>query len=993
MTIYRSRFALRVWIALCASMAAGPLIAQVTTATIHGTVIDASGSVVPQAAITVTHEATAATSTATSGTEGIFTLTFLPIGQYTVLVEAKGFKTYRQNGLELAAGQRVQIEVKLEVGATSETVAVTADSPLLETATAEQRQNLGTSEVRELPTARRDWTNLLTIGNGITTAGTGGLALNGLPPASFRMTVDGTDAAGDPELPSLSLYQNFNYVKGVSLEAISEVNVSKGIASAEISNTMSGNVNLITKSGTNQFHGSLFENNQTENYAARNQFLATKTPLVFNQFGGSFGGPAIKNKLFFFGVYEGYREKAFRSINGNVPTKELRDMAIAAVPAYKAFFDIFPLPNSPVTPGATTGFYQGAGSNSASDNHAVVRGDYNVTSHDVVSARYTRGRPSQDQPRVTTNNRTFTGLTEVGTLSYTHIRSAFSNEFRFGYNRNDVNRLDAIYNLGVPPIVGNLGFGDAGETLFKGGSTKSFEDVVAITKGRHSLKFGGIFIQSLAGRENVETPELRYDSVADLLANRVLQAQVTWGVNPFQLRSWTMGGFAQDDFRVNRRLILNMGIRYDYMSVPKERDGRLFNRSGPYGFGPLRPADSVYDADRNNFSPRIGFAYTVDSSAKTIIRGGFGVFMNPHTLFGGPVELVRNAIDEPNRFIFTRADIDRLGLQYPITNANTLQFVRNPNAPWSGTSINTDFPNPYSMQFNMSVQQAITSSMMFETSYIGTRGVKLIMVRDFNQVDRITGLRDPAFGQNRYYDTSESSHYHAWQSSLRKRFSRDFLFNVHYTYSNNIAYSEGDLLLTSQRPQNNFNIQAEKGPTPFDARHRFVSDFLYEIPFARWSGATGRGMRLLLGGWQLSGVFSAQTGTPISVTQPSSVPGSRPDYIGGDAINSNYRDTLQYLNRAAFATVPVIAQSGATARPGTTGNNFLRMPGRWNIDTGLAKNFDFTESVRFQFRVDMFNAFNHTNLSGVSTNIQAGNFGRLTSAGARGIQLNGRLSF
>ena len=992
MKIDLSKVALRLCV-LGSVLAAQFVSAQVTTATIHGTVIDSSGSVVPEATVTVTNDATAAVSTATSSSEGIFTVTFLPIGQYTVQVEAKGFKTYKQSGLELAASQRVQIEVRLDVGATTETVSVSADAPLLETATAEQRQNLGTSEIRQLPTARRDWTNLLTIGNGVTTAGTGGLALNGLPPASFRMTVDGTDAAGDPELPSLSLYQNFNYVKGVSLEAISEVTVSKGIASAEISNTMSGNVNLITKSGTNQFHGSLFENNQTENYAARNQFLTTKAPLVFNQFGGSFGGPAIKNKLFFFGVYEGYREKAFRSINGNVPSQELRTAAVAAVPDYKTFFDIFPLPNTPVTPGATTGFFQGAGSNSASDNHAVVRGDYNVTSHDVISARYTRGRPFQDQPRVTTNNRTFSGLTEVGTLSYTHIRAAFSNEFRFGYNRNDVNRLDAIYNLGAPPIVGNLGFGDAGETLFKGGSTKSFENVVAITKGRHSLKFGGLYIISLAGRENVETPEIRYESVADLLANRVLQAQVTWGVNPFQLRSWTLGGFAQDDFRVNRRLILNLGIRYDYMSVPKERDGRLFNRSGPYGFGPLRPADSVYDADRNNFSPRFGFAYTVDSASKTIVRGGFGVFMNPHTLFGGPVELVRNAIDEPNRFIFTRADIDRLGLKYPITNANTLQYVRNPNAPWSGTSINTDFPNPYSMQFNLSIQQAITSTLMFETAYIGTRGVKLIMVRDFNQVDRVTGLRDPNFSQNRYYDTSESSHYHAWQSSLRKRFSQNLLFNVHYTYSNNIAYSEGDLLLTSQRPQNNFNIQAEKGPTPYDARHRFVSDFLYEIPIARWTGSTGRGMRLLLDGWQLSGVFSAQTGTPFYLTQPSSVPGSRPDYIGGEAINSNYQETLQYLNVAAFARVPVNAASGATARPGTTGNNFLRNPGRWNIDAGLAKNFDFTERVRFQFRVDMFNAFNHTNLSTVSTNIQAGNFGRLTSAGARAIQLNARLSF
>lgn len=966
---------------------------QTTTATILGTVVDSSGAVIAGGTITATNEGTAASTSVTSGSEGEFTFTFLTVGSYTVTAEAKGFKSYKQSGLPLVAGQRVQLEVKLDIGDTKETVAVSAEAPLLETATAEQRQNLVTAEVRELPTSRRDWTNLLSIGTGIRTAGTGGLTLNGLPPAAFRMTVDGTDAAGDPELPSLSLYQNFNYIKGVSLEAIAEVNVSKGIAAAEVSNTMSGNVNLITKSGTNEFHGSLFENNQTENYAARNQFLATKAPLVFNQFGGSLGGPAIRNKLFFFGVYEGYREKAFRPISGNVPTEEFRNRAVAAVPAYKPFFDIFPLPNSPVTPGATTGFYQGSGSNSAADNHAVARVDYHISNTNLLSVRYTRGRPSLDQPRVTSNNRTFSGLTEVGTISYTHIRAAFSNEFRFGYNRNDVRRLDNIYALGVTPIVGNLGFSDAGETLFKGGSTRSFEDIAAISKGRHSIKFGGLLINSLAGRDNVETPELRFATVDDLLANRVLQAQVTWGVNPFEIRSWTLGFFAQDDFRVNRRLILNLGIRYDYMSVPRERDNRFFNRSAPFGFGPLRPADSVYDADYLNFAPRLGFAYTVDQSGKTVIRGGTGVFTNPHTLFGGPVELVRNAVDEPNRFIFTRADIERLGLVYPITNANSLQYVRNPNAPWSNTSINTNFPNPYSIQFNLGVQHALSSSLVLETAYVGTRGVKLIMVRDYNQVDRVTGIRDPNFGQNRYYDTSESSHYHSWQSSLRKRFSRDFLFNVHYTYSNNISYNDGDLLLPGPRPQDINNLRAEKGPTPYDVRHQFVTDFLYELPILRWSGASGRFTQLAFGGWQFSGVFRANSGSPIDLSQPSSVPGSRPDYIGGNPINENYGDTLQYLNRAAFALVPVVTASGATARPGTLGRNALRGPGGWNVDAGLAKNFAFTERTRFQLRVEMFNAFNHTVLSGISTNIQAGNFGRLTSAGSRGIQLNGRFSF
>jgi hypothetical protein len=172
-----------------------------------------------------------------------------------------------------------------------------------------------------------------------------------------------------------------------------------------------------------------------------------------------------------------------------------------------------------------------------------------------------------------------------------------------------------------------------------------------------------------------------------------------------------------------------------------------------------------------------------------------------------------------------------------------------------------------------------------------------------------------------------------------------------------------------------------------------VADYLYEIPLMRWSGKDNRGARLALGGWQVSGLLTALSGSAFNLSQPSTLPASRPDYIGGDPITSDYRQTLVYLNRAAFARVPINTASGATARPGTLGRNALRGPGSWVVDLGLAKNLNLTENWRFQFRVDMFNALNHTNLGGISTNITAANFGRLTSASSRGVQLNARLSF
>jgi len=966
---------------------------QVTSATIYGNVLDPSGAAVVQAAVSATNELTGVDFTAASDERGEFTLTFLPVGRYTISIKAPGFKEQKQTGLELTAGQKLRSNYTLAVGEVTENVTVTAETALLNTVTAEQREGVTEKQTKELPLFRRDWTNLVNIGTGVSTiASLGTVSLNGLPGASFRLSVDGTDASGDPELPSLSMYQNFNLVKTVSLEAISEVQVAKGIFSAEIANTMSGNVNLITKGGTNQFHGSLFENYQGGKSQARPQFLTTKPPVVFNQFGGSVGGPIIKNKLFFFGVYEGYRQKRAASVNGAVATQEFRAQAIAAVPAYKPFFDLFPLPNQPYPAGSITGFFQGAGSNSASDNHVVARGDYHLTDNNLISGRYTRGRPFQEVPLVGLPV-DWSGLTEAVTASFTHTRSVFSAETRFGYNKNDVRRLHHFYATGVPGITCCLGFGAAGETLFKGGSTTSIEEVLALTRGRHSIKFGGLFMRFRTGRDNIEAPEIQFFNVADFLANIPGQSQVTYGVNPFLMRQWQTGYFIQDDFKVRSNLVLNLGVRYDYFSVANERDGKIFNRSAPFGFGPLRPADSMYDADKNNFAPRVGFAWTIDSSAKNVIRGGFGMFINPHTLFGGPVETVRNAIDEPTRFIFSRDDAIRLGLKYPITNASTLDLVKNPNAPWSGTAINTDFPNPYSLQWTLGLQRELTNTLALETAYVGNRGVKLIMVRDQNLVDRQTGLRNPAFGQFRYYDTSESSHYNAWQTSVRKRFSQDLSFNIHYTWSSSIAFQEGDLLLTSARPQDNNNLALERGPSPFDINHRFVSDFLYELPFARLADASTRGKKLLLAGWQFAGIYSAESGFPFFVAQPG-YPGARVDYAGGSTLLDNASTSLQYLNPAAFAKVPVNPVSGVPARPGTLGRNALRGPGFWNIDLALSKNLAISERIGLQIRADMINAFNHTNFVGIATDINAANFGRFTSTrGARLVQFNARLTF
>lgn len=297
--------------------------AQVVTATFFGTVVDPNGAVITGASVTVLNVDRGSTSMHIADTLGEVTFSSLPIGEYAITAEAKGFKTLKRTGVHLSAGQDLRMTLSLEIGQLTETIEVKGESSLVNTANAEQRSNLEASRVQELPMARRDWTNLLNLSTGVQVSG-GSVRLNGLAPNSFRLTLDGTDATQDNELPSFSMSGNFNFIKGVSTEAIAEVNVAKGIASAEIANTISGNVNIITKSGTNTFHGSAFWLNNVEDLNARNQFLRNKPGLTYNQFGGSLGGPIVHNRVFFFGAFDGYRQAGFQTLNEQVPTSEFR---------------------------------------------------------------------------------------------------------------------------------------------------------------------------------------------------------------------------------------------------------------------------------------------------------------------------------------------------------------------------------------------------------------------------------------------------------------------------------------------------------------------------------------------------------------------------------------------------------------------------------------------------------------------------------------------
>ena len=999
--------------------------AQVTTATFYGIVTDPTGAVMPGARVTLTHEGTGAVTTRSTDAQGEVVFNFLPVGAYTLRIEGPGFKAFESRGLELLAAQNLRRSFALELGAVTETVAVSGMAALVNTVAAEQRESFSRTEVTELPLSRRNYSSLLGIGTGVTytTDSGNGVRLNGLGKHGTYITVDGTDASANPEGRATSMYQGFNYIDSLSIEAVQEVQTVKGVVQAEYGQSLAGNVNLITKSGTNDWHGSAFENFQAEDLAARNQFLATKPPLTFNQFGGSLGGPIRKDKIFAFGVYEGYRESAFQAVEGTVPTVRLRNAMLAAVPDYKAWLDTLPAPNQPSSPDAPSAPFVGAGARRSDDNHVVAKSDLRLWSNSNLAVTYTRGRPNRIQPRISAiNYRQWAGVTERGTVSFVTGRARWTSETRFGYNHNDIDRADGFFFITDPkrsgstpglrsiPDVSALGFGNgAGEALGIGGPTWTLEHKVAYTSGRHSFKFGGIFSHRGGGRSDVENPVVSYENEPDLLANIPSRIQVTFGVNPNTSRSHEIGFFAQDDWRVNPKLVVNVGLRYDLFSnfvvTPTDpaRPAGLFNLNGlldnKFNFGPFRDPNNPFEPDYGvNLGPRIGFSYNPDGRAKTVVRGGFSVMFSP-LVWGTFNNAAANSTTLPFRVNFVKTEAAALGLKYPVYNQDILPLVQGRSSTQIQTAdvINPNIQAPYSMNVSIGIQREITSSMVLETAFVGNRGVKFFMYRRFNPPDRVTGLRpNPGLGEGNYEDSSQNTVYASWQTSLRKRYSRHVSGGVHYTWAKSLSYTGGDIGATFQGDarstvQEFFNWRAERSPSTGDVTHYFAADWVYDLPlFSSLHPVAKRA----IGGWQVSGIFRAQTGEPLVITQPSSIPNSRPDYVGGNAVMDDYRQTLVYLNRAAFLRVPTGAASGATVRPGNLGVGAIRGPGLWNMDASIGKEFLLKEKWKFQFRTDLFNAFNHTNFSNPTTNITSGTFGRILSTrGARVIQLNARLSF
>src|SRR6266850_2452845 len=937
--------------------------AQVTTATLYGIVRDSSGAVLPGASVSATNEGTNLSREIITDERGEFAMPALPTGPYTLKIALPGFKTYTKQALPLGAGQTLRQTFVLEIGQVSEDITVAATAALVETVSITQTEALGLAQVTELPVARRN----------------------------------------------------------MGLEAVAEVQVVKGILPAEYGGAIGGHINMLTRSGTNTFHGSLFENYQNDAFFVKDSFLPATTPkpkVRFNQFGGSVGGPIVRNRAMFFTTYEGYREETGITVQGTVPTQQLRDRILTALPfpETRITLDQLPLPNQPIN--AEVGRFTDAKQRTRRDNHILAKGDVVVLKGNL-SVTFSRLRPHAVVPSFyTKNDQSYQNLSDRLTTQYVLAQGAWISESRFGWNHTNLARVQDFWLVSDPTkpaetqlttlgrrmslfSVNGLFSTASAEVLDMKNHTFNLDQKLGRVIGPHNVKLGFRWARETGGKTNPQNSTVTYQNLADLFANIPDRVTLLYGQPPHTIRQDQWGAFIQDDWRVNNKLVLNVGLRYDYYPLVRFRPttdipAEIVNLNPPsdlrkMDFGSPRAQDSVYDPARLNFGPRFGFAWTLEKKGNTVIRGGVGVLYSPHLL-----ALYQNVISDPRmppRVSWNRPDVASRGLKWPVYGTDLRDVVLRESGGKKTLYgiIDTRIKNPRTIQSMIDVQRAIGSTWMVSAGYVHTAGSGFPMSRFFQAAfDRATGaLPNPALGlpSGYYVDSSQTLVYNAFEGNVRKRLSNNLEFSFHYTLGKGFGQQGGDLVGnfsgspgTWASTQDFYDPNLDRVPLSEEVRHRVTGQAIYDLP---WFKDGGGALSRILGGWQLSGVLNSRSGLPLRLLQSSGIPNSRPDYVGGNPVLSNWHDTLLYLNPAAFARVPTYPTTNATIRPGTQNPSQVHGAGRQTVDIALAKTVRLRESMSVQFRAEAFNALNHANYKDPNINILSPDFSKITSATER----------
>jgi hypothetical protein len=941
-----------------------------------------------------------------------------------VQVEAKGFATETRGELSLTVAEEIVVNFNLKVGVAKENVTVTVDTVNVETTGSTLSGIVDERKVRDLPLDGRDITQLIFLQPGVVesrgsaqTSNTGRgsrFSVSGARPSQNLFQIDGTtinDALNNTPGNAQGLL--------IGVETIKEFRVLTNTYSAEYGRAAGGVFIAVTKSGTNEFHGSAFDFLRNDNLDARQFFDRCpninpncdgggKPEFRRNQFGGSFGGPIITDKTFFFGSYEGLRE--FKGITNfaTVPDDNARlgvlpTGTVAVDPRAAPLLALFPRANG-ASFGDGTAQFIGVTPRIARGDFFTIRGDQQLSASDSFFVRYLYDDSDQIVPRFFpqfTNQ--FSNRKQLVTIEERKfIGASIVNEARFGFNRSTPSELVPDPGSSVALIAGRplgevnvtgldpIGTDRTNPKLFFVNNFQAVDNLF-FNLGRQNLKMGFSFDRfQFNGRSESRTRgRLRFRSLSDLVRFRVRDLEGSTFTSDFVrgFRQSLFGFYFQDDFKLTPRLTLNLGMRYDYVTDPSEVNGKIANLRNVTD-PTVTVGDHFFKTPKTAIAPRFGFAYDVFGNGKTALRGGFGIF-HEQALFNA----YRSSAYGTLPFIQTSA-----------LSAAQVTSLPVPSSAFAGgtpltESITFDLQPSYTMQYNLNVQQEFLGAVLM-LAYVGSRGVNLFGQGDINtRVPQMLPdgraffsgsgpLRNPNFSTIRSGMQGFSSNYNGMNLSANRRFNKGLQFQLSYTYGKSLdnrsgnsgrqEYSNGQA-----RTFDPYNRGLDYGRSDFDVRHNFTANLTYDLPFGKLNGFAGTA----LSGWQVNTIVKIASNIPFTPLIDGDPDGdgstdnaARPDLVGDP--NTGPRTAEQWYNVNAFVA-PVIGFRG------TAGRNVVRGPNFRNVDFSLNKNFPLAEKLRLQFRVEAFNLFNRANFDLPSNSddgsqifiFSSPNFTRLQTAG------------
>jgi outer membrane receptor protein involved in Fe transport len=974
-----------------------------STATIQGTVTDSKGAVLPNATVVIKNRGTSVERTTQTDSDGNYQVAALPVGLYSVEARVQGFKTQVADQVTLEVAKTVVQNFQMEVGALSEQVLVSSDVPVIETTTTSVGTVINQRTVQEIPLNGRHFVDLgLLIPGSVTPPQNGFLTapLRGQGSFAFN-TAGGREDTVNFMINGVNLndmVQN-QITFQPSINTVQEFKVDNSTFSAEYGRNSGAIVNIATRSGTNDYHGELFEFLRNDALDARNFFDARKPPFHRNQFGLNIGGPLHlprfgeggprlayngKDRTFFFFSYEGLRQRQGLTLTSNVLTDAQRAAATNATTL--KLLPLIPRATSvDIVGGVPIGRF--AGSDTAPVNIDQWTGDvsHQFNDKDRIHGYYAFQKDFRGEPNLQGNTLPGFGDTrqshrQIFTLNETHIFGPnLTNEARLGFNRINitftpnlqVNPLDFNIDNGVTQPLGlpqisitgfnfNIG-GPAGFPQGRADTTVVVSDTLNYLRGSHSFKFGGEARRFYNNNFTLDTGAFAFPNVNAFLSGNANSFSVTLGDRSSAIIQDSYGLYAQDNYKLRSNLTLELGIRWDWNKTPTERYDRfvVFDPTTRTLVRVGTGIDKVHQENNQNFEPRLGIAWDPFKDGKTSVRAAYAILADQ------PVTNVVTPLTSNPPLADPRSFSGAITFQ----NARTVAAA----AGLAPNNVDPDFHNAYVQSWNLNIQREVAKDLGVTIGYFGTKGTHLRISRNINQP--INGVRpfvrlsssDP-FSPNALLNNivqiegTGNSSYNALWVTANKRLSRGFQFNTSYTFSKSIDYNS----LNSQGVvvQDSYNLAGSRGLSDFDARHRFVFSGIYEAPFHG---------NQFVEGWQLGAIVQSQSGNPVNiVVNNATFTGInntvRPDVTGPVAI-------LGTPNRW-FDISPFVVPVG---RFGNLGRNVVIGPGFNNTDFSVIKKTKLTESQMIEFRWEVFDVFNHANFGQPGRVVGTANFGQITN--------------